>query len=347
MAKRFFGLDIGNHSIKAIMLSGSADKPKLAGYAYGSTPSGILVSEDEESQKRLASSIKDIIKSSNLSRVKGVVFAIPESHVFKRLLTNLPYVNDDTLNSTIVWEVKKYLTTSVDEMTIDYIFIGEKNKDGMRVADVLAVAVKNQFIQRYIKVLELAGLEPVGAETEGIASVRALYPMVRDLSTSYLVVDFGSASTDVSVAYKDKLVYSDSISYGSDSITKAIAQTFSMDNTKAEEYKKTYGLDKNHFEGKLHEVVAPVVDMILVDVRRSLEYFKREFPEIAPAKILITGEAANMPGLMQYAGEKLGISVEIANAWTNIDVSGEDSQFLGKIASAFTVAVGLANKQDI
>jgi len=342
---KFFGLDIGNHSIKAIRLEGSPDKPKLTGFAYGSTPMGILLSESEDNQKRLAAAIRDIIKSSNLASIKKVVFAVPESHVYRRLMT-LPYIDDESLEKSIYWEIKKYLTTPIDEVTLGTIIIGEKTQNDTRVADVLAIAVKNTYLERYMKVLELAGLEPIAAETEAIGTVRAIAPLAKDITSSYLIVDFGSNSTDVSVAFKDKLIYSDSISYGSDSITKAISQTFSMDAVKAEEYKKTYGMDTQHFQGKLANVVSPVVDMILVDVRRSLEYFRREFSEIAPSKIFITGEAAMMPGLISYVSEKLQIEVQLANAWQAVQVAEKDAGFLKRNASAYTVAIGLAKKSD-
>jgi type IV pilus assembly protein PilM len=343
---KFFGLDIGNHSIKVIRLAGSADNPKLLGYAYGSTPNGILLSESEDNQRRLADAIRDIVKSSNLGGIKQVVFAVPESHVYRRLMT-LPYVDDESLEKSVYWELKKWLSNPIDEVTLGTIIIGEKMQNEVKVVDVLAIAVKNAYLDRYMKVIEMAGLEPIAAETEGIAMVRAIYPLAKDVTSSYLIVDFGSGSTDVSVAFKDKLIYSDSISYGSDSITKAVSQTFSMDLIKAEEYKKTYGMDASHFGGKLTNVITPVVDLILADVRKSLEYFRREFSEIAPSKVFITGEAANMPGLLKYVSEKLQITVEIANAWDTVLVPSKDAAFLKKNASAYTVAIGLAKKEDI
>jgi type IV pilus assembly protein PilM len=343
---KFFGLDIGNHSIKAIHISGLPDKPKLDGYAYGSTPVGILMSESEENQKRLASAIHDIIKSSNLAGMKKVVFAIPESHVNRRLIT-LPYVDDESLEKSVYWEMKQYLPVPIDEVTLGTIIIGEKMKNETRVADVLVIAVDNKYIDRYMRVLEMAGLEPIAAETEAVATVRAIYPLAQEITSSYLIVDLGSQSTDVSVAYKDKLIYSDSIPYGSDSVTKAISQTFAMDTAKADEYKKTYGMDPVHFGGKLATVINPVVDTILVEVRKSLEYFRREFTDIAPSKIFLTGEAGLMPGLLKYMGDKLQISIELANPWSKITIENKDSAFIQKGLSAYSVAIGLAKKTDI
>lgn len=343
---KFFGLDIGNHSIKAIRLADpSEEKPRLAGFAYGSTPMGILMSDSEDAQERLAVAIKDIIKSSNLSDTKQVVFAVPESHVVRRLMT-LPYADEAGLETAVTFEMKKWLSSPLDDARIGKVIVGEKMLGDARVVDVLGIAVKVPYLDRYMRVLEMAGLEPIAAETEGIATVRSICAAAKDVPSSYLIVDFGSGSTDVSVALKDKLIYSDSIPYGSDSITKAISQSFSMDAVKAEEYKKTYGIDASHFNGKLSNVIAPVTDLILTDVRKTLEYFRREFSEISPSKIFITGDAANMPGLAKYVADKLQIVVEIANAWQYVRVPERDMGLLKKNASAYTVAIGLAKKTD-
>jgi type IV pilus assembly protein PilM len=342
---KFFGIDIGNHSIKAIRLSDDSNKPKLVGFAYGSTPMGILMSDSEEAQARLAAAIRDIIKSSNLANIKQAVFAVPESHVVRRLMT-LPYVDEASLETSVAFEMKKWLSSPLDDVRIGKVIVGEKLQADAKVVDVLGIAVKIAYLDRYMRVLEMAGLEPIAAETEAIATVRAIAPMAKDTATSYLIVDFGSGSTDVSVAFKDKLIYSDSIPYGSDSITKAISQSFSMDMIKAEEYKKTYGIDPANFNGKLSTIVAPVMDLILSDVRKSLEYFRREFSEIAPSKVYITGDAGNMPGLAKYVADKLQIPVELANAWSSVQVPEKDMGFLKRNASAYTVAIGLAKKND-
>lgn len=346
MALPYFGLDIGNHSIKAIRLDSTDLNTRLAGYAYGSTPAGVLSVQDEESFKRLAKAIKDILNSSNLASVKQVIFAVPESHVIRQLM-HLPYMNDEELENSVIFEMKKWINTPIEQMRIDKVVIGEKIVDGQRIIDVLGVAVRIDYLDRYVELLSSIGLEPIAAETEGIATVRAIYPQATDLTSTYLIVDVGSQSTDVSMAFKYNLLYSDSIPYGSDSVTKAISQTFSLDLIKAEAYKKTYGMVRGNFGGKLADVIEPVIDVILNDVRRLIDFFRTEYSEIPPQRIYLTGEASNMPGFLEYCKEKLQLDVVIADPWTNIVIDSSDAAFLKKNPSAYTVAIGLARKSDI
>ncbi len=345
---KFFGIDIGNHSIKAVSLADiDTPNPKLTGYAYGSTPIGVFDSDNEEALQVLAKSIREIIQSSNLAGMRNVVFAVPERHVYRRLLVRIPYVDDNSLDTAVLFEMKKWLNSPLNDMRVDKIIVGVRYEDPVKVADVLGIAVKVSVLDRYLKVLEMAGLEPIAAETEAIATVRSLIGNIAESQYSYMIVDFGSGSTDVSVGFRGKLIYSDSIPYGSDSVTKAIAQTFSMDLVKAEEYKKTYGIDPSNFNGKLANAIAPVMDMIMDDIRKIMEYFRREFSEIAPNKVFIVGDASNMPGLVPYMRGKLNTEVEIANPWATIRVNERDMAFFRRNASAYTVSIGLARKTDI
>ncbi|BDQ04680.1 MAG: pilus assembly protein PilM [Candidatus Dojkabacteria bacterium] len=345
---RFFGIDIGNHSIKAISLADTdTNSPRLVGYAYGSTPVGLFNSDNEEALHLLAKSIKEIIQSSSLNGINRVVFAVPESHVYRRLLVRIPYVDEHSLDTAVLFEMKKWLNSQLDDIRVDKSVIGVRYEDPVKVADVLGIAVKVSVLDKYLKVLELAGFEPIAAETEAIATVRSLTGSFADSPYSYMIVDFGSGSTDVSVGLNGKLIYSDSIPYGSDSVTKAIAQTFSMDFVKAEEYKKTYGIDPSNFNGKLANAIVPVMDMIMGDIRKIIEYFRREFMQIAPNKVFIVGDAANMPGLVPYMHDKLNVDIEIANPWATIRVAERDLAFLRRNASTYSVSIGLAKKTDI
>lgn len=343
----YFGLDIGNHSIKAIRVSDpNSPRPHLVGYAYGKTPGSIINVDDEVGQKTLSQSIRNIISSSNLAGIKQVVFAIPEAHVSKRFMT-LPYASEEEIETAVTFEMKKWIPYPLDDARINKIIVGEKFQDGVRVVDVLGIAVRISYLDRYIETLEIAGLEPIAAETEGVSVVRTISRHINNSNFSYVVIDFGSVSTDVTVAFKDKLIYSDSIPYGSDSITKAVMQTFNIDYTRAEEYKKTYGIDPVNLNGRLANVIIPVLDLILDDVRKIIEYFKREISEIAPSKIFLTGETTRMPGLSEYVMQKLQINVEPINNLYFLGGNPNDLNLIKQNCPGFVVALGLALKTDI
>lgn len=342
--KNFFGLDIGNHTIKIVQLGDiGSNQPRLIAFGSGSTPVGVLGSENETHKEMLAKAIVDVVKAADIS-TKDVVVALPEGSIFSRLST-IPYVEGKNFEEAVYWEAKKYIPTSLDQVEVKPLVIASKEVNGQKMLDVLIVAAPNSLIDRYLDIVQRAKLNPIAMETEGIAVVRALM-RVQEENTSAIILDWGSQTTDMAIAKPQGIILSQSIAIGSDTITRALVQAFQLEWRQAEEYKKTYGLEERHFEGKVAGVIKSVVDSILVEAKRAIEYFKKDFPEIHVSKALFVGDAAMLPGLIPYSANYLQLEVQLGNPWAGIRIDERFSNILSKGAPGYAVAIGLALKQD-
>lgn len=340
----FFGLDIGNHTIKVVGLAGQdKNRPELDAFSSAITPFGVMGSENEEHKQKLADSIVEVLKAGGMKE-KKVVVALPESPIFSRLST-IPYVEGPKFEEAVYWEAKRYVPGSLKEVEVEPLPIAVRDVNGKKMIDVLIVAAPNTLIDRYLEIVEKAGLEPIAMETEGIATARSVMRNQPEDAIA-IVLDWGSTTTDLCVANKNGLIYSTSISIGSDTISRAISQSFQLEWRQAEEYKKTYGLEEQHFEGKISQVIRPVVDSILMEVKRAVEYFRTEFPSIQPNRVVFVGDASLLPGLIPYSANFLGLEVQMGNPWQGIKMKAAFSETLAKGSPGYAVAVGLALKQD-
>jgi len=340
----YFGLDIGNHTIKVVQLSGQAkDTPVLEAFASASTPFGVINSDNEEHKQKLSSAISEVVKAAGV-HTKNAIVALPESSIFSRLCT-VPYAEGEKFEEEVYWEAKRYVPGSLKDVEVEPLPIAVREINGQKMIDVLIVAAPNTLIDKYLGIVEKAGFEALAMETEGIATARAVM-RTQPQDTVAVILDWGSSTTDLSVANKNGLVYSTSISIGSDTITRAISQTFQLEWRQAEEYKKTYGIETQHFDGKIAQVVKPVVDSILMEVRRAVEYFKGEFSNIPINRVIFVGDAALLPGLLPYSANFLGLEVQIGTPWQGMQMKDKYASVLTKGAPAYAVAVGLALKTD-
>ena len=335
------GIDFGNHSVKAVELSGKGTaNPSLVNFGSQPTPTGVINSPDEEHQKLLAKALKDLYSASSIKN-KNVVLAIPESSVFTRFI-ELPGIKDDELNSAVFYEAKQYIPLDIDEVQLSFMKIGHnKEKDAPRV---LAVAAPKKIVDIYINVANKAGLESVAIETESIAMGRAMFRATGD--KQLVMLDFGAETTDMSVMNNGYLVFSQSISIGSDSLTQALINQFNFDYVQAEEYKRSYGLQQDALEGKVLSALAPVMDSILTEVRRGTEFYKTKTLMTAPNRYLLNGDGALLPGLADYISGRLGVSAEVADPWHNIKIPGKFESIISKSRPSFSVAIGLALKDE-
>ncbi len=111
---------------------------------------------------------------------------------------------------------------------------------------------------------------------------------------------------------------------------------------KAEEYKKTYGINEEVFEGRIAAVIKPVLDSILVDVNRAIQFYLQENINTTLASVKLLGEACMIPGLVSYVTKYLGLSAEIIDPFYGIDTNGVNLDH----KQSYAVALGLALKED-
>jgi len=335
------GIDFGTHSVKAVELSGiTTNKPRLVNLGSQATPKGVINSEDQMDQKKLADVLKKLYDASGIKNNK-VVMALPEFSVFTRFL-ELPGVKQEELKDTVYYEAKQYIPLPINEVQLDYVPIGfNQEKNAPRV---LVVAAARKVIDIYVNIAIEANLDLIAIETESVAMGRAMYRSTN--KKDLVILDFGANNTDMSIISEGYLVFSQSIAIGSDSLTQSIVNKFNFDFNRAEEFKRNYGLVPNVLEGKIASVLAPIMDSIMVEVRRGVEFYKSRTLSIAPVDYILSGDGALLPGLKEYVSKSLNVNATLAMPWNNIVIDPKFNDIAMKGAPSYSVAIGLALKDE-
>lgn len=335
------GIDFGTHSVKAVELSRiSSNKPSLVNLGSQITPKGVINSEEKSDQKKLSDVLKKLYSSSGI-RNKSVVMALPEFSVFTRFL-EFPGVKKEELKDAVYFEAKQYIPMPLNEVQLSYVPIGfntEKN-----APRVLVVAAPRKIIDIYINVAMSAGLELIAIETESVAMGRAMYRASG--KKNIVMLDFGANSTDMSILSDGFLVFSQSIAIGSDSLTQAIINKFNFQYQRAEEFKRNYGVTEGVLENKIRDVLSPILESIMVEVRRGVEFYKNRTLTVSPSDYLLSGDGALLPGLAEYVSKSLGVKAIIADPWNNISVDNKFKDIIAKSGPSYSVAIGLALKDE-
>lgn len=334
------GIDFGTHSVKAVELRTTLSNPELINLGSQITPKGVINSEDKEDQKKLADVLKKLYNDSRIKN-RNVVMALPEFSVFTRFL-ELPGVKKEELRDAVYFEAKQYIPMSVNEVHMSFVIIGfNEEKNAFKV---LLVAAPKKIVSIYSDIANLADLDLIAIETESVAMGRAMYnaSKIKDL----VMLDFGANSTDMSIMNNGHLVFSQSIAIGSDSLTQSIVNKFSFEYSRAEEFKRNYGLVPNVVEGKISGALSPIVESILVEVQRGVEFYKNKTTSASPVEYMLNGDGALLPGLSEFISKYLGVKAQIANPWAGISVNNKFKDIVIKGGASYSVAIGLALKDE-
>ncbi|MBI2011553.1 type IV pilus assembly protein PilM [Candidatus Daviesbacteria bacterium] len=339
------GLDIGQSSIKLVVLSHKEKEAKLVSLGHIASPQPGIISDADLDLEVVANSIKHLINEVN-PPTKDVVVALPESRIFTRVIYDLPYLTNEELAQAIRYASEEFVPMPIADVNLNYQIIFRSSEKGPKSRTVVfVVASPKNIVEKYLKVLNMAALKPVAVETELIAASRALLG-INPYSPTTLLIQLSATTSDFAVVSEGVILMTRSIATGGMALTRAIAQAFNFELIQAEEYKKVYGLLEDQLEGKVFQVLKPIADIILSEVKRVIQAHEMQNPQRPIKRVVLGGGGALLPGVVIYFANVLGLEVQQADPWYYINKDANLKTKLAVDAPAYTVAVGLALREN-
>lgn len=332
------GLDIGSSTIKVVVLSHKGKQPRLISFGSIASPVPGIISDAEADLEAVARSIKSLVTSVRIPS-SSVIAALPESKIFTRVITDLPFLSDEELASSIRYSAEEFVPLPTDQVNLYWQVIGRSKQNNNTM--VFVVASPKNTVKKYLHILELAKLKPQALETDLIAASRALVGN-NPYAPTTMIVQFGASSTDFAIISKGIILLTRSIATGGIALTRVIAQYLNFEAAQAEEYKKVYGLMEDQLGGKIFQALKPLVEVIVSEARRVVQAFQAKNPQNPIKRIVLTGGGAKLPGLVIYFATNLGLEIQEADPWFSIE---KDTSLVSKLAAdapGYTIAVGLA-----
>lgn len=335
------GLNIGKRSFRAVELESKKDKLILNNFGTYINPRISSDPSTPDDLKLVSSSLEEFFSETGFS-TSDVVLSIDETHVFMRII-KLPIMSDKELKSSIKYEAEQYIPLPLDQVNVSYQKLdpdfSEKGKMSVQI-----VAARKDIVEKYVEILKRAKLMPRAIEPETIALGRALGD-TKEAPSGTMILEMGYGSSLIVVCYGGFVRFTRAIPIGGDVITKTIMQNLNLDLDQAEEYKKAYGLDDFQGEGKVAQVVKPIIDNLILEVQRASVFFTNHNPSANIKRVILSGGTALMPNLVSYIANKIDLEVILANPLNNIEISPKlekQKQQLIEEAPIYSSAIGLA-----
>ncbi len=328
-----FGLDIGSSAIKIVQLSGK----NVTAAGMIANPTGrVGVDLVPTEQAAVMTNVKTLLSQLKIKSRRAVV-SIPESLVYTRVM-QFPFMSTPELATAVKWEAEQAIPYPIDKMELSWIVLFKpKSSSGGEKMKVLVVGVPTKVSEAYVNFMDVLGLEPIRMENEVLASIRSLVSF-KKLGGVYLLIDIGQTATKIVITSKDE-IYTNYVSpLGSGAFTKIIADVFKLNLNQAEEYKRTYGLDKDQLEGKIVTACEPVSGGLIGDIKKVIVSYQAMSLNRPLERAIVVGGGAFMRGLLPRLTAELGMELVMGNAFEGLKVA-ENLMSLGVV---YANAVGLA-----
>lgn len=336
MSAQIFGLDIGRAFIKVVQVKVNGSRVSLTAAGSAATPGDGLKSEAKPQLKVLSQTVKNLVKSAKVSGNKCAV-SIVESQAVTRL-TQFPNLTEKELASAIKYEADQYIPLPLSDVNLQYKVVSRPEPGSGGKMEVLLVAAPKRVVLKYLDIIKAAGLSLYAIETESSSLARALFLPTDPPS---LIVSIGAESTDLIIVKGGNVFFTRCVSTGGASLTKAIIGEFKLAQNQAEEYKMAYGILEDKLSGKIAAILKPVLEVVVSEILKAVEYAKSRTQGDTIARIIICGGGSYLPGLAEFITEKTSMEVSLAEPWSKFNKEGLLLKMPGQ-GSFYSVATGLA-----
>jgi type IV pilus assembly protein PilM len=106
-----------------------------------------------------------------------------------------------------------------------------------------------------------------------------------------------------------------------------------------------------HYERRkeVFNAILPMLGEFVMELRRSVDYFRSKYPNDTMDLILLCGGSARVQNLDQYIEYDLGVPTSVADPFAGLNVVSKNMSVTRRmeIASAMTVALGLAARDAV
>jgi type IV pilus assembly protein PilM len=333
----FFGLDIGSTAIRLVQLRPGSEHPALVAYGALPVPGNITSSDSQMDHDKIAELIAQLVRENQVP-LKDVVVGLSANKIFATVITT-PKLENAQLAKAIRYQAEQYIPMALDQVKLDWTVV-DQSPDGKSL-EVLLVAAPNSAIDKYVSILEKAGLEPLALEANATAVARAFHSMG---SSAMAVVDFGSLDSDISIVWNNAPRLIRSVPIGGLTMVKSVAQNLGLDEVQAAQFTYKFGLTQSKLEGQVFKALKPTLDTLVSEIQKSVKYFTGRYPEVKLEKLVITVAAAILPELGLYLANSTGLPVEFGNAWSNVSYPSGLQDKLMSLSTEYAAAVGLAGR---
>ena len=289
--KTVLGIDIGQNRLKLALVSGGVVKRTVS----AQMPEGAIKEGRPDPADMVVDLLKETMKEDGIHASYGALTISGENVFIKRI--DMPLMSEEQLKKNLPYEFNDFIDGDPNNFVFDYIMVDDPDdrtpeeieEEGERLR-LLGVASPKDYLTLMQTVLKKAGLKLYIAapELSAYSSIITLRGSNVEVSGGeYCFVDLGYNRIRLFMFKNDTYMTSRELEWGISDVVACIADEMNEDVFTARSY-----LEAN-FEGCQDlESVRNRFDLIAVELKRSLDFYRFSNPDSQLRDIWITGGGA-------------------------------------------------------
>lgn len=335
----FIGLHLNAHALKALQFNVGRSSTAVKAFTNVPLPKGLIVNDDftnPESLVEFISRALDRPQRGNFTTSQAII-SLPESKSFIRVIPIQP-MNDEQIEQAIVFEAEAYIPMPMDQVYYDWKVIS-RNPDRI---DVLLIASPKDYVDKFIGIIERAGLKLWGIEAEAQSVARALVPS--DVTEPILIVDIDAYKTALIMVKDGFLQFTSSIPLAGNVFTERLAKAAGITAKEAEKIKREHGFANTVQYPNLKSQLLPAMEDLAAEIKNILKFHYDHHTDHIN-QLLLTGGGAKLQHFSESLEPMLAdfapLKVTVANPFEHVP-NLKESVLTPYEALSFATTIGLA-----
>jgi type IV pilus assembly protein PilM len=335
------GVDLGEHSIKAVQLNRRGTRWVLGAAANfpRKTAGGKL--EPAEIDRLLG-----VLERAGFKGTSAVL-AAPRGDLMSGMLELPPRTPGLPIDQIARMEFSRVHKCEAAGFQLSYWDLPEPAR-ASKATHVMAVGYKHSAADEFLDTIESAGLNVIALDSNASALTRACIPLACSATTA--ILDLGYSEASLALSQAGLLTYERRMTEaGTKRLTESLRTQLDLtddeinyvawdggfgepgDRRGAEVFTDARRYIGAHFAPLIHEL------------KLTFSYTEHQYPQAPVKLLLIAGGGAKIPGIAGHLQAALGIDVRVANP---ADVVACSTDLLDRATQTLLTAVGLAQFEE-
>jgi len=331
---KYTAVDFGHHSLKAVHCKARGDSVKVLKSGLATIPHGAIHNGQIDDISVVSNKLEDLFNEAGI-KPGLIIFSPAAGQEFVRRV-QVPAMPYNELEEALHWEVQEYLNLPPERVASDFLILEEDEEN----FEVLLALMPQHILDDYREVFERIGYRARVANMQELGLI-SLLNYQGNLDDSSAVINIGANKTRILIASSDEFYLSRSVDIAGNSYTRIFKDEemsweeadeakkrseFSPDKVEDEEETNFEMVVSGFAEENNHQTrMKKLTDELLVEINRSMEYYRERNPNKDLEKLYITGGGSRLYGLKDYIAENLGLETVNINPYDRFNVKNSTS----------------------
>jgi len=314
------GLDISDHSLKAVQLEKSGDQIRFKAVSRVVLQENTVRDGEISNPAEFQKSFTKLISSPKYGRfeVGEIVACLPDTKTF---IKYIELGRSEDIKAEVRAELEKNVPIALADLYYDHQIL----ESIAGTSCVLIGAAPKALVNQYKAVFDELNLSLVALEIEPISICRSILaeesPRFKgSFQKNYGILDIGSMHTNMSIYSHNTLLLSASVPITGHETTRLIADQLAISYDQAEKAKIICGVDENRANGVIKAVLDGLIGSTTKKIGDIINYYYDHYEHRGPLNcIFLCGGGSNIKNLDKILTENFLIEVKKSNPLMNID----------------------------